>query len=168
MGTVKEKTAKAGFSIRSAAFEDNSDIPLIYTCTAAGGRNRSIPVSWSGVPANAKSLTLLVYDIHPVAHDFVHWLVTGISPDTKEIKDGASGTSAMPAGSLELGTSYGKVGYGGPCPPVGSGKHEYRVILYALNTDKITVKEPVSYAAILKALEGKVLQQVMIKGYYER
>lgn len=163
-----EKTVKAGLNIKSVAFEDGKNIPLVYSHTNAGGKNKSIPVSWTGVPENSKSLTLLVYDIHPVAHDFVHWLVTGITPDTKEIKDGASGTAAMPAGAIELGTSYGNAGYGGPCPPKGSGKHEYRVILYALNTDKITVKDPVSYAAIVKALEGKVIEQVMIKGYYER
>ena len=82
--------------------------------------------------------------------------------------EGASGTPKMPAGAKELKSSYGEVGYGGPCPPVGSGNHEYKVILYSMNTSHVEVKEPITYVAIKKALEGKVLEMAEIPGFYER
>ena len=165
---MSEKNEKLQLIITSSAFKSKGNIPLKYAYNAAGGENKSIPVSWTGAPEGTKSFVLLIYDIHPVAHDWVHWLVTDISTDVNGIEDGASGTVKMPAGVKELKNTSGELGYDGPCPPVGSGKHEYKVILYAMNTEHFEVKEPISYAAIKKALEGNVLEMAEIQGFYER
>ena len=85
---MSENTFKSQFIITSSAFESKGNIPLKYAYTKAGGENRSIPVAWSGAPEGTKSFVLLVYDIHPVAHDWVHWLVTDIGTDVTGIGGG--------------------------------------------------------------------------------
>ena len=46
-------------TISSPAFAHNAAIPALYTCQ---GRDVSPPLSWSGVPAGARSLVLIVDD----------------------------------------------------------------------------------------------------------
>jgi phosphatidylethanolamine-binding protein (PEBP) family uncharacterized protein len=44
-------------AITSSAFAHNGSIPKLYTCE---GKDISPPLAWSGVPAGAKSLVLIV------------------------------------------------------------------------------------------------------------
>ena len=67
-------------SITSTAFVDNGEIPAQYTCD---GQDVSPPLAWQDVPAEAKSLLLIVDD--PDAPDpaapkmtWVHWLLYNI------------------------------------------------------------------------------------------
>ena len=46
-------------TITSSAFAHNDAIPRLYTCQ---GRDISPPLAWSGVPAAARSLVLIVDD----------------------------------------------------------------------------------------------------------
>ena len=87
--------------------------------------------------------------------------------DSKGLQEGVSGRN-MPTGSVELGNSFGKPGYGGPQPPPGSGDHPYVATLYALNVPKLDVKPDTSLAGFEKALEGKVLGTAKTTGYYGR
>ena len=109
----------------SSAFADNAQVPVEYTCK---GRNVPPPLRWTNVPAGTESLALVVDDPDAPAGLYVHWVVTGISPSTTDIGEGA-----LPDGaSVSLNTS-GKAEYFGPCPPIGTGVHHYRFQLYALN-----------------------------------
>ena len=74
----------------------------------------------------------------------------------------------MPAGSKELYSTYGTLGYGGPEPPKGSGPHPYEVTLYALNVDSLDLPENTTLPAFKKALEGKVIATARTTGIYER
>jgi len=56
----------------------------------AGGKNISVPVSWKNVPAGAKSFALSIVDPHPVAQNWVHWLVINIPKEVTVIEEGAS------------------------------------------------------------------------------
>jgi Raf kinase inhibitor-like YbhB/YbcL family protein len=153
--------------ITSAAFTDKGTIPAKYVMPGAGGKNVSIALSWSDVPAGAKSLALSIVDPHPVANNWVHWLVINIPPETKGLPEGAS-RHAMPAGAMELKNSYGETGYGGPQPPKGSGDHPYVVTLYALSVPKIDFAGQASLAAFKKALDGKILATATITGMFGR
>jgi len=153
--------------LSSSAFKDAEKIPTEYVMPAAGGKNRSIGLSWSNVPSGTKSFALSIVDPHPVARNWVHWLVADIPGDANALAEGASGKK-MPAGAAELKTSWGELGYGGPQPPKGTGDHPYVVTLYALNTPLLEVKPTASLAEFQKALEGKVLASATITGYYGR
>lgn len=153
--------------LTSAAFKDGGKIPQDYVMPGAGGKNLSLPLKWSNVPAGTQSFALAIVDPHPVAKNWVHWLVINLPPDLKGLPEGASG-KAMPQGAVELHNSWGKLGYGGPQPPPGTGDHPYVVTLYALSVDRLEVTPTAGLAGFLKALEGKTLATARITGYYGR
>jgi Raf kinase inhibitor-like YbhB/YbcL family protein len=102
-----------------------------------------------------------------VARNWVHWLVINLPAAAASLEEGASGKK-MPPGAVELKSSFGDLGYGGPQPPRGTGDHPYVVTLYALNVAKLDLPVNTSLAAFQKALEGKVVAQAVITGYYGR
>jgi len=162
-------TPKINFKISTTAFGNGQTIPSKYANTDVnGGQNTSIPLSWSGMPSGTKSFAILMYDLHPIADNFVHWAVINIPSDAASIPEGASDTSRMPLGSLELINNFGSKGYGGPQPPSGSGKHQYKTIIYALNTSNIDLSGEASLKSFLSAIEGKVIDKTEISGYFKR
>lgn len=160
-------TGGDAMEITSAAFTDKGTIPLNYVMPGAGGKNVSLPLSWEGIPAGTKSFALIIVDPHPVANNWVHWLVINIPGETRGLGEGAS-RSAMPAGSLELKNSFGETGYGGPQPPKGTGDHPYVVTLYALNAAKLDLPVQTTLAAFKKALDGKILATATLTGMFGR
>jgi len=88
-------------TLNSPAFQQNGHIPSKYTCE---GEDVSPPLSWEGVPNDAKSLVLIIDD--PDAPDpkapkmvWVHWVVYNIPPDTKSLPENAS-KAGLPQGVL--------------------------------------------------------------------
>jgi Raf kinase inhibitor-like YbhB/YbcL family protein len=114
--------APARMTLRSPAFDAGARIPDTYTCD---GDNRSPPLRWSGVPAGAKSLVLVMED--RTAKGFVHWTVLDASPAASGLAGGR-----VPRGGTETKNSFGDEGYGGPCPPDDDPPHRYEFALYAL------------------------------------
>ena len=133
----------ARLSLTSSAFTDGEPIPAKYSCH---GEDVSPPLAWSGVPAAAKALVLLVDD--PDGRDWVHWTVLDMPAE-----DGQSPAGVDPgANPPQQGTNdFRKVGYGGPCPP--SGTHHYRFTVYALaRKSSLSPGSPTRQA--LSAIEG--------------
>ncbi len=161
----KNSLGGTAMEISSAAFKDGGKIPVQYVMPGAGGKNISIPLTWKDTPAGTKSFCLSIVDPHPVAQNWVHWLVINIPPQTTSIEEGAS-KKKMPAGSVELKNSFGDIGYGGPQPPKGTGDHPYVVTLYALNVEKLDLGTNTSLSAFKKAIEGKVIGSASITGRY--
>ncbi len=153
--------------LTSSAFQDGGKIPLQYVMPGAGGKNISLPLSWSNVPAGTKSFSLSIVDPHPVARNWVHWLVINLPATATGLPEGASGRQ-MPPGAVELLSSFGKPGYGGPQPPPGSGAHPYVVTLYALSVAKVDLPISTDLASFKRALEGKVLATATVTGYFGR
>jgi hypothetical protein len=111
-----------GFSLTTAAFHTDGVIPARFTCD---GRDVSPAMAWTGTPAGTQWLVLIVDDLD--AHNFTHWIAYAIAPGTTRLAEGAGAASSQ----LAQGTNdFGKVGWGGPCPP--SGTHRYVFTLYAL------------------------------------
>jgi Raf kinase inhibitor-like YbhB/YbcL family protein len=166
---AKEENILGGASmeITSSAFRDGEKIAIQYVMPGAGGKNISIPLAWKNVPAGTKSFCLSIVDPHPVAQNWVHWLVVNIPPHVTSVEEGAS-KKKMPKGSVELKSSVGDVGYGGPQPPKGTGDHPYVVTLYALNVEKLDLGTDTSLSAFKKAIESKVIGSASITGKYGR
>ena len=83
-----------------------------------------------------------------------------MSPDIKGIEENAKPTSGH-----EGMTSFGKTGYGGPCPP--SGTHGYVFTLYALDT-MLDLPTNATYNEIQSAMDGHVISQAQLIGRYSR
>ena len=166
LAVVAEASAK--LKLHSSAFEDGKTIPTKYAYTyIPGGKNISIPLSWSGAPAETKSFALAIVDLHPIANNWVHWFVINMPKNVTSLPESAS-TKHMPSGSKELYNSFGELGFGGPGPPKGSGAHKYEITLYALNVEKLELTDNASLIAFKKAIEGKVVATAKIIGVYER
>ena len=158
--TAPSTTATGALTLMSSAFAADSTIPREFTCD---GSNVSPPLAWSGVPAGTSALVLLVDD--PDAKDFVHWIVLDL-PGT----DGDLPKDVAPsAGTPQQGKNdFGKVGWGGPCPP--SGTHHYRFTLTALS-EKLGLAGQPGGAAVrdaLKAAGPKVLGSATLGATYKR
>jgi Raf kinase inhibitor-like YbhB/YbcL family protein len=157
------------FKILPTVFENNKVIPAKYATTSVtGGKNISIPLVWQNPPAGTKSFSLAIVDLHPVANNWVHWMVVNIPNEISGIEEGASNSAKMPAGAQELNNTYGNSGYGGPQPPKGSGPHKYEITLYALNVVKLDLGKYTSLKTFQKAIEGKILAAAKFIGVFER
>lgn len=117
--------------IESPAFQNNQTIPVKYTCD---GENVNPPLKISDTPENTRSLALVVDDPDASIGTWVHWIVLNIDPQIAEIPE-----NSVPPDALELKTSFGKPGYGGPCPR--SGTHRYFFKLYALDAEINSTEE---------------------------
>jgi hypothetical protein len=152
-------------TLTSSAFSSGGDIPLIHTCD---GADTSPPLAWSGVPATAKSLALIIDD--PDAPDpaapqrtWVHWVLYNIPPSTTTLpQDGR--LQNLPEGILPGINDWHKPEYGGPCPPIG--KHRYFHKLYALDTVLPDLAKPTK-AQLEKAMEGHILEHAVLIGLYQ-
>jgi len=154
--------------ISSSAFQEGKPIPKKCAYNGvAGGKNVSLPLAWQDAPAGTKSLALSMIDPHPVARNWIHWLVINIPKDVVELHEGAS-HHKMPDVSIELYNTYGTLGYGGPEPPAGSGVHPYVITLYALNVSLLELPEKTTLQMFNKAIEGKVLATAKLTGTYKR
>jgi hypothetical protein len=152
--------------ITSPAFSHEGAIPAAFTCE---GRDRSPALAWSGVPAGAESLALIVDD--PDAPDpkapkltYVHWVLYDIPRDATGLPEGVE-HRALPAGTREGTNDWKRTGYGGPCPPIG--RHRYFFKLYALDTalpDLGAATKPDLEAA----MRGHVVAQATLMGTYQK
>jgi len=152
--------------VASPSFLDGDQLPDRYATERAGGRNESPGVEWGSVPEGTQSIAIAMIDRHPVAHDFVHWIVVNLPANTKWIGEGDSGR--LPAGSRELRGTNGEVGYHGPTPPPGSGPHPYELRVWALDTIDPPLPTQPSWRDIEAALEPHALASGSLTGYSGR
>ncbi|MBU6428793.1 MAG: YbhB/YbcL family Raf kinase inhibitor-like protein [Cyanobacteria bacterium REEB65] len=165
--TVVGGEAADAFGLQSRSFRPGGPIPVEFAMRAVpGGRNESLELHWTAPPKNTRSFVLALVDHHPIAHDWVHWLVVDIPPSVRELPTGASGHLA--GGARELRNSFGKLGYGGPQPPRGSGVHPYEATLYALSVSHLAVSADATWPAVSAAMRSHVLGQASVTGTFEQ
>lgn len=150
----------------STAFSAGGAIPRQYTCD---GRDVSPPLSWAGVPDQARSLVLIVDD--PDAPDpaapkmtWVHWLLYNLPAQPGGLAEGVAHGQLL-AGVLQGINDWQRTGYGGPCPPIGT--HRYFFKLYALDTVLPDLRNPTK-AVLEQVMQGHVLAQAELMGVYHR
>jgi Raf kinase inhibitor-like YbhB/YbcL family protein len=164
--TMSEGGQNMSLTLKSHDFIDQGEIPKRCTCQ---GDDASPALSWSGVPAKAKSLVLIVDD--PDAPDpanpkmtWVHWVLYNIPPTVSELPP-AVAVSHLPAGSRQGINDWKRTGYGGPCPPIG--RHRYFHKLYALDIELPDLNQPTK-AQLETAMKGHIIEQVELIGTYQK
>ncbi|WP_319560622.1 YbhB/YbcL family Raf kinase inhibitor-like protein [Marispirochaeta sp.] len=148
--------------IESAVFHDGGTIPEKYTCD---GGDISPPLNWTGVPGGVRTFALICDDPDAPMGTWVHWVVYNLPADMNELPEGVPGDEALPGGGLQGTNDFGRIGYGGPCPPAGS--HRYFLKLYALDTE-LSLGPGASKGELLAAMEGHVRGECRIVGRYSR
>jgi Raf kinase inhibitor-like YbhB/YbcL family protein len=142
-------------TLHSPAFEDGGPIPDKHTCD---GEDISPPLAWDHVPEGTQSFALLVTD--PEARDFVHWVLTDIPGDVRELPEGQGDAIGVPGQN-----SFGPVGWSGPCPP--SGEHRYVFTLYAL-PEELGLGGGAGASELRGAARTNALATVQLTGVYSR
>jgi Raf kinase inhibitor-like YbhB/YbcL family protein len=143
--------------IYSPAFENNTFIPSKYTCD---GLNINPPLKFKDIPDEVKTLVLIVDDPDAPSKTWIHWILWNINPKTTEIDE-----NSHPKESLEGISSFGKKGYGGPCPP--SGTHRYFFKLYALDKT-IDLRYDANIRDIENAMGNQISTRAELIGLYKR
>ena len=142
--------------LTSPAFENNQEIPSEYTCD---GSDTSPELNIEDVPQNAKSLVLINDDPDAPVGTWDHWVVFNIPTSTTKIDKDQEPTGT--AGK----NSWGKTGYGGPCPP--SGTHRYFFKLYALDTE-LDLPEASAKKDIEAAMQDHIIEKTELLGTYKK
>ena len=128
------------------------DFSVKNTCD---GQDISPRISWSGIPNGTKSLALIVEDPDAPSGLFVHWVIYNMDPSLKGLPEGIPKVEKVEGIGMQGMNSFGRIGYGGPCPPKGS-THRYIFRLYALN-EPLPLGPGVSRNDLLKAMEGRII-----------
>ncbi len=141
--------------LRSPAFANEGRIPARYTCD---GEDVSPPLEIVGIPAGTETLVLIMDDPDAPMGTWDHWVAYDIPP-----------TEEIPEGVADLGTpglnSWGRLGYGGPCPP--SGTHRYVFHVFAID-GSLGLPPGADKATVLGAIANRVLDEAFLVGLYSR
>jgi len=150
-------------TVLSAAFVMNAMIPTKYSCQ---GQDVSPPISWSAAPTGTQSIAVLCDDPDAPAGDWVHWVVFNLPADASALPEAVPTKPLLPDGTTQGINDFGRVGYGGPCPPPGK-THRYFFKVFALDT-KLALTSKASKKDLLKAMAGHVLAKGELIGTFRR
>lgn len=151
------------FEIATLAFVAGAIIPIDYTCD---GADRSPALTWKGAPKETKSFVLIMDDPDAPMGVFVHWVMYDIPPTVTELPENMPKDEKLLNGAKQGITDFGRVGYGGPCPPRGV-PHRYYIKLYALDA-MLNLAPKANRAMVDKAMEGHILASCEYMGKYKR
>ena len=150
-------------SVSSTAFQEGDGIPSKYTCQ---GQDVSPPLAWSEPPAGTQSLALIMDDPDAPGDVFTHWVIFNIPSSSRELAEAVPAQAQLPSGTLQGKNDFGRIGYGGPCPPPGH-PHRYQFTLYALDRP-LDFKAGASKKQVLDGKQGHILAQAQLTGTYQR
>ncbi len=147
------------FTLTVSAFADGGLIPARFTCE---GADISPELHWSESPAGTRSFALIMDDPDAPVGTFTHWVLFDIPAERSSLGEGESKVG------LAGKNDFGRVGYGGPCPPLGHGPHRYFFTLYGLAIASLKLKAGANRRQLEAALRGHILAQAQYMGRYER
>lgn len=152
LGKIKEGHMKI-----TTVFENNGNIPSKYTCD---GEDLAPELTVSEVSKEAKELVLIVDDPDAPMGTWVHWVLYNIPADTTKID-----AKKLPEETKEGMTDFGRIGWGGPCPPNGS--HRYFFKLYAIDK-KLDLSQGATKSQVERAIKDHIIEKTEIIGLYKR
>lgn len=156
-GIAQSQTVKQ-FKLVSAGFKEGKPVPDKYTCD---GENVSPALTWTGAPEKTKSFAIIMDDPDAPMGTFVHWVVYNIPGTMTSLEEKLDIEKIKAKDGL---TSFGELGYNGPCPPEG-GPHRYIFKIFAL--DKVvTPKEEMDKEELLKEMKGHILGEATLTGLF--
>lgn len=150
--------------LTSTAFIQGEPIPVQYSCD---GEDISPPLTWTDPPGGTQSLTLIMDDPDAPGGTWDHWLLFNIPADMRGLEENLpiTGKNQDPDAIFVGNNSWGRVDYGGPCPP--GGTHRYFFKLYALDTT-ISLLPGATKQELLSEMEGHILAEAELMGTYSR
>ena len=157
-----EEEGVPSMQISSNAFHEGAPIPKEYT---ADGKNVSPPIHWTGAPDSTKSFALVCEDPDAPRGIWTHWVLFNVPPETHELHEGMPTHAVVLGGAKQGMNDFRKTGYGGPDPPRGTHRYEFKV--YALDS-LLDLPESTNRQQLLEAMKGHILAKGQLMGKYGR
>jgi hypothetical protein len=110
------------FKLRGPAIAPSGPIPAKYTCD---GSDLSPPLRWTEPPLNTRSFVVIVDDHDASWGTTVQWLLYGVAGSLRELPEGVPTRDTVENIATQGTNGFGKVSYGGPCPPPGPSHHYF-------------------------------------------
>jgi hypothetical protein len=149
-------------TLSSASLQDGR-VPRENTCD---GNDASPPLKWTAPPSGTKSFALTVTDPDAPSGTFTHWVLFNLPADRSSLPAGVPKQGQLADGSRQGRNDFGKVGYGGPCPPRGA-PHRYVFTLYALDRE-LEVTAGAARSQVESTMNGHVLARSELTARYGR
>ncbi len=153
---------EAKMQLLSPAFEHGGLIPPKYTCD---GEDISIPLVFENVPPEAKTIAIIMDDPDAPVGVFVHWVIYDIPASLPGLPEGVPPAPELEGGIKQGINDFGRIGYGGPCPP--DGAHRYFIKAYALDV-ALEAQPGLTKHQLLRLMSGHVIDDAVLMGIYER
>lgn len=151
-------------NIMTDAISPNGVIDARYTCDID---NSSPEIRWENPPKATESFALVAEDPDAPTGLFTHWVIYNIPGDVHHLPAGIPAQESLPNGIRQGINSFGKLGYAGPCPPIGDRAHRYFFRLYALK--KIPhLPHRVHRDTFIKAIQPFIIEEAHMTGMYKR
>ncbi len=150
--------------LKTKAFQQSEVIPQKHTCD---GADVSPDLTWEGAPQETRSFALICDDPDAPVGTFNHWVLYALSANVSGLPENLPKKDEVASPKCKQGTNdFGRVGYGGPCPPHGS-THHYFFKLYALDAE-IQLSPKARKRDLEAAIKGHVLTSAELMGTYQR
>ena len=160
-----QQAVATGFSVTTTSLKATGFLQTEFTCE---GTDSSPHIAWSDVPTETQSIAVVAEDLDFAGAVASHWVVWGLTPETRELPPWASRSEALPAGAVEGVNTYGEQGYKGPCPPpkvisgcgtcpqTGFDSNPYLWTVYAIGKD-VSLGPDATRDDLLQAIDGSIL-----------
>jgi len=149
--------------VTSPDFTSGGAIPKQFTCD---GGDISPALAWNDAPAGTQSFSLIADDPDAPAGTWVHWVLFDLPANARSLPQNVPKTEQLENAARQGRNDFGKIGYGGPCPPRGA-PHRYFFKLYALDT-RLNLKSGANKQDVERVQQGHVLAQGEWMGRYGR
>jgi Raf kinase inhibitor-like YbhB/YbcL family protein len=151
------------FELKSPDFTHGSTIPLPFTCV---GADVSPALEWNAPPSDTQSFALIADDPDAPVGTWVHWVLYNLPASVRSLPQNFPKYEKVQDGTLQGRNDFGRIGYGGPCPPPGK-LHRYFFKLYALDT-RLTLKPGTSKKDLEHAMQSHILAQAETMACFSR
>ena len=155
--------------LTSTAFHEGDPIPRRHT---GEGADLSPPLAWTGAPTGTAGFALICDDPDaPTPKPWVHWIIYNLPADCTGLPEGLrrDKTLTHPITAAQGKNSWPRdnIGYRGPMPPPGHGRHRYYFKLYALDA-ALNLPPGLDKEQLLAKIKSHVLAEAQLLGTYER
>lgn len=154
----------AALRLTSSAFGHDDPLPARFTADKEG---LSPPLSWEGVPAEAKELVLICDDPDGEEGVVTHWVVYGILPDATGLPEGVPDDAVVENNEMSIVqglNEFDEVGYTGPTIDADAGPHRIFFRLFALDVETTHLQPGITRAELRKEVKEHIIAQAELVG----
>src|SRR5258708_4036300 len=150
---------------------ENLSLPHVSGIFGAGGKDIPPRLSWRGFPAGTKSFVVTMYDPDaPTASGFWHWAVVDIPASVTQLASGVGDDegTGLPGGAFQLRNDASMLRFVGAGPPPGHGRHNYHVVVHAVDVESLGIGPDATPAFLGFNLFFHTVGRARIVGWHER